>query len=650
MPSITREHGDWLRLLDVSGPFLSMPVLLRAFPQGLDVLDTAIARETRLAYDEWEQTRGDRSYHRAWTMWVLSTLLELPSDLLTDEIPSSLTVRLPEHGETLRPDLVLREPEGRPDAGTPRLLIAIYGPEQNLERAVRGQRWPVPPTTRMMELLRATGVRLGLVTNGECWTLVDVPKDETSGSTSWYASLWIDERETLRAFRSLLGVRRWFGVPDGETLEALLAASASDQQAVTDQLGAQVRRAIEILIQEIDRVDTDRGGTLLRDVDERTLYASAVTVMMRLVFLLSAEERELLPGGALYEQHYAVGTLRAQLEEGADAGGEEVLGSRYDAWSRLLATFRAVHGGVEHDDMRLMAYGGSLFDPDRYPFLEGRPSGTDWHTTPSDPLPVSNRAVLHLLNALQVLQMRVPGGGTEARKLSFRALDIEQIGHVYESLLDHTAKRASETVLGLIGKDEPEVPLSTLEREAAGGQERLIASLEELTKRKVRKAIEAPEGDERMLRAACGNHEALLGRIRPFAGVLRFDTSGYPIVIAQGSVFVTQGSDRRSTGTHYTPRSRSPRPQGVRYGDGLRRLSCPGRPLPRRAPCRGMGGGGGGPSGTGGGDAGRGPVGGGRGRPAHPFRNGGTHHHSAAYRRRSLHLRGGRQRHGGRDG
>ena len=39
-----------------------------------------------------------------------------------------------------------------------------------------------------------------------------------------------------------------------------------------------------------------------------------------------------------------------------------------------LATFRAIHGGVEHQDLHLKAYGGSLFDPNKFPFLEGRTS------------------------------------------------------------------------------------------------------------------------------------------------------------------------------------------------------------------------------------------------------------------------------------
>jgi methylase of polypeptide subunit release factors len=44
-------------------------------------------------------------------------------------------------------------------------------------------------------------------------------------------------------------------------------------------------------------------------------------------------------------------------------------------------------------------------------------------------------------------------------------------------------------------------------------------------------------------------------RVKPFAGLVRLDTTGYPVVITPGSVFVTAGTDRRSSGTHYTPRS-----------------------------------------------------------------------------------------------
>ena len=84
--------------------------------------------------------------------------------------------------------------------------------------------------------------------------------------------------------------------------------------------------------------------------------------------------------------------------------------------------------------------------------MKAESRATTWKDTPADPLPVNNRTVLHLLEALQYLASQSSGWGqAESRRLSFRALDIEQIGHVYEGLLDHTAKRATEPVLGLVG-------------------------------------------------------------------------------------------------------------------------------------------------------------------------------------------------------
>ncbi len=568
--SISRHHAEWLSLTETSGPFLSMPVLLRVFPQELDGLDTTLARRLRLAFEEWEENQEhhtpDPAIHNAWIRFVLTEALGFPAEEVLVEgqgVPDSLRVQVPAHVERLKPDMIVVVPARESESGTPRLLISTYPRSQNLAHPVDGRAWKASPATRMTDLLRGTGIKVGLVTNGEQWMLVSNCADST-GYASWFASLWREEPLTLRAFLSLLGVRRFFGVAPDDTLSALLTESASDQTEITDQLGYQVRKAVEVLVQAIDRIDKDWGRTLLHGADEKQLYEAALTTMMRLVFLFSAEERGLLPlDDDLYSLSYAASTLRAQLREAADQSGEEVLERRCDAWSRLLATFRAVYGGVQHEAMRLPAYGGNLFNPDRFPFLEGRSAGTSWRETPAQPLPIHNRTVLHLLEALQILQVKVPGGGpAEARRLSFRALDIEQIGHVYEGLLDHTAVRAEEPVLGLAGtKDrEPEVPLSKLEEVKAKDAAGLLRFLHEATGRGVNaltKALAAGVGldNEHDLHIACDNNDALYERVMPFAGLLRLDTSGAPVVITKNSVYVTAGTDRRSTGTHYTPRS-----------------------------------------------------------------------------------------------
>jgi hypothetical protein len=234
-----------------------------------------------------------------------------------------------------------------------------------------------------------------------------------------------------------------------------------------------------------------------------------------------------------------------------------VLERHKDAWVRLLSTFRAVYGGVRHERLKLLPYAGRLFDPDRFPFLEGRRPGTTWKDTPATPLPIDNRTVLHLLRSLQYLEMQ-----GEARRLSFRALDIEQIGHVYEGLLDHTAKRATEPMLNLTASkgDEPEIVVSELERLKAKSEADLLKFLKDETGRSenaLKKALESPVGGDaaKKLRAACGNDDALFNRLQPFSGLIRNDTFDRTVVIRKGSVFVTAGTDRRSSGKHYTPRS-----------------------------------------------------------------------------------------------
>jgi hypothetical protein len=545
-----------------------MPVLLETFRHGLDKKenDAEVRRRLRLAYDEWADNqaanRPDPAIHRQWLRFVLEEVLELLPDTILEgqQIPTELRYEAKDHGETLRPLMVICSPFDP----KPRLLIQLYPAAQGLEKVVTEKHWKASPATRMMELLRNTNMRLGLVTNGRNWMLVDAPPNETTGYYSWDAEIWLEEPVTLQAFRSLLGMERFFNVPQDETLEALLTKSAQKQQEVTSQLGDQVLRAVEMLVQTLDRLDKDSQRTLLQGIKEKDLYEAALTVMMRLVFLLSAEERGmLLLGDHLYEQNYAVSTMHKQLREQADQQAEEVLSLRFDAWSRLLALFRVVFGGIEYPDLRLPAYGGRLFDPDHYPFLEGRKAGTSWREVPAAPLLIDNRTVLHLLNALQFLQTKLPGGSVEPRRLSFRGLDIEQIGLVYEGLLDHTAKRTNATILGLVGNSnaEPEATLDELEQKAHKGEQELLEYLADRTDRSLltlrkglAQTLEKQEERSRLMEA-CDNRQEIFQRVLPYASLLRKDTFGNFVIVTPDSIYVTLGSDRRSTGTHYTPRS-----------------------------------------------------------------------------------------------
>ena len=394
------------------------------------------------------------------------------------------------------------------------------------------------------ELCRHRGTPLALLTNGALWVLVHAEPGEPATTAVFDADLWLEERDLLRAFASLLAARRVLPPPknaDGShstSLAALFARSAEAQAEITTTLGIQVRQAAELLVGELSRLDREAGGALLGEVAPREVYRGTLTVMMRLVFLLYAEEQRLLPVSSdLYATAYSVTSLHHQLDAEQNLYGDEIGDRRAAAWPRLLATFAAVYEGCEYVDMRIPPYGGSLFDPARYPWLER--------------LAVTDRVVHEILGALLILRRR----GGAAERLSYKGLDVEQIGHVYEGLLEFSCLRVDEPYLGLIGKLEPELPLAQVEQAAEDGDFfEWLAKICDASLGALRKAMGAASEDLATLHAACDNDADLAQRVRPLRGLLRRDLRGLPTVFPAGSLIITQVGDRRATGTHYTPR------------------------------------------------------------------------------------------------
>ena len=544
---------EWLNLLEVSGPFLAVPVLREVFPQGLEELDSSRAKRLRSAYEEWrDAVDGDAAdldkLHAAWIEEVLRTALEADDQLLKagKDVPMS-AVELPEHDTTIAPELVFIDPTC---GGSVLAPVHVFPPDTDLSASMKFGGLSCSPSDRMALHLRALNVPFGIMTNGEQWMLVHARTGQVATFASWYARIWGQESTTLRAFTSLLGVRRFFA-PAQDRLPSLFERSLKHQDDVTDALGDQVRRAIEVLVQALDRADQDRNRELLRDVNPQELYEAGLTVMMRLVFLLAAEERGLLLlGEPRYDSFYAVSTLRMQLRVESD----EILERRRAAWSRLLAVFRAVFSGIDHPTLRLPAMGGSLFDPDRFPFLEGRLKGTSWRQNRAEPLPIDDRTVLLLLEAIQTF---------EGRTLSYRALDVEQIGHVYEGLLERTVSRVEDVTLevdaGAQAKDA-RVTLGELESARLDGNTSITKLLVARSKRSqsvIEKELAAkvePQQSARLL-SACRGDVNLRDRLEPYVRLVRTDPWGYPLVHPKGAFVVVLGTDRRQTGTHYTPKS-----------------------------------------------------------------------------------------------
>ena len=555
----TSKHVEWLSLVEVSGPFLTVSMLDDVFPQGLDAVETPVRQRLRNAYEEWCEAVDENDpklneLQQEWIRLVLQDFLEYDDTVLVSNstLKEPFGVRSPDGIGPYEPKWLVADAKQKP-----KFFIDVLPPKTRMRDERIDNLWKATPLEKMTALCREHDVRTGLLTNGEQWMLVNAPVGSVSSDASWYARLWFQELLTLKAFASLLGVRRCFG-PEKESLSALLEESLNRHEEITNTLGEQVKNAVEVLVQRLDQADADRDRQLLPQTPT-VLYEACLTVMMRLVFILCAEQRRLLLlDEPIYDQSYAASTLREKLQEAVDQHGEEILEHRFDAWPRLLSLFRMVFGGFETESLRLPALGGALFDPDRFPFLEGRAIGTSWKTTCCTPLPIDNRTVLHLMNALEVLEQ-----GTGALLLSYRSLDVEQIGHVYEGLLEYTVKRLDETTLGLNGTKaakNPNITLAELESASLDGEETLVALIHERTKKTestIRKALAAPLESilETRINTVCMGEKKLVQRVKPFGNLLRLNAWDYPVIYGKNSFVVTLGPDRRETGTHYTPKS-----------------------------------------------------------------------------------------------
>ena len=100
--SIARHHAEWLSLIESSGPFLSLPVLLQTFPHGLPPRQPETMQQLRQAYAEWQEQPKNPARFQAWVRVVLSELLGYGAAVWRE-------------GQTLPPGLT-SEPEQDPAA------------------------------------------------------------------------------------------------------------------------------------------------------------------------------------------------------------------------------------------------------------------------------------------------------------------------------------------------------------------------------------------------------------------------------------------------------------------------------------------------------------------------------------------------------
>lgn len=309
-----------------------------------------------------------------------------------------------------------------PDA-PPVHLVAL---DQPLDRRGEARR---SPHALVQEYLNRSDALWGLVTNGDKLRLV---RNTARLSRPTYVEF--DLRAMVEAnlysefviFYRLLHRSRF---PRGEADAHECWLEKYYQQGIDEggRVREHLREGVEVALQELGNglLAHPENAALRQAIQEGRLqpshyYRQLLRLVYRLLFLMVAEERRLLfpiegqnsERQVLYTRYYSIGQLRQRCERHWDDD------HYHDLWSGLLKTFYLFQDERTAAHLGLSALDGELFGPLACPDLEGAKCG--------------NARLLKAMYHLSTFS-----DGRVRRRINYAALDVEELGSVYESLLDY---------------------------------------------------------------------------------------------------------------------------------------------------------------------------------------------------------------------
>ncbi len=544
----TRAHRDWLGLVQPTGLVVSATALVqagavlpRSDAEGQRLLRSCIVTDRPPPnFDSEPQPYLPDFEHFARTVLGWGFSPKGYAGTAASPIPRGLELDLPQYGETLRPDFAVRERDPADGAPPWQLLVQVLSPGTDMDAVVRSRGdLDASPHGRLERLLRGTKVPAGLLFNGRTIRLLSAPSGESSGWMDFHVRDMATTagRPLCAAMRLLLSEQRLLALPRAQRLAALLERSRQYQNEVGERLSEQVLHGLYELVRGFHAADQQVQGQLLgftRDDERNTAYRAFLNVMLRLVFLLYAEERDLLSEDETFVRYYSLGGLYERLR--ADQGlHPDTMDARYGAWSQLLNLFRMVYEGARTDDLQLTARYGDLFDPSRFPFLEGwRRTEAPQVTQAAVPPLVPDGTVYRILDKLMVL---------DGERISYRALDVEQIGSVYETMMGFRIERSTGRSVAIKAQLRGGAP-TTIDLDALLGVPpgQRAKWVEKRTGRKLTKTVTVPLRGAHTLESV----HAALGRV--------VDRDATPDLVPPGSPVLQPSDERRASGSFYTPR------------------------------------------------------------------------------------------------
>lgn len=312
--------------------------------------------------------------------------------------------------------------------------IHIVGARQELGKVPASGRPRLAPHSLVQEYLNRTESVWGLVTNGFTLRLL---RDTTFVRRQAYVEFDLQgmiEEKRFEDFSALYRLIHRTRLPKGHSdagdslLEKYYLASEEQGGRVRDQLRVGVKDCIEQLglgfLSHANNGDLRRRVSAGHNEPDRIsaveLYRQLLRLVYRFLFLLVSEDRGLISSEELYRNYYSIGRLRKLVDQRAAYTNHD------DIWRSLRVLWLVLsddrpHASLRHQPMAtalgLPLLNGELFAP-----------------LSLDSFSISNKDLLFAFGVLAYYEDRET---RVRRRVNYAALGVEELGSVYESLLDY---------------------------------------------------------------------------------------------------------------------------------------------------------------------------------------------------------------------
>ena len=356
-------------------------------------------------------------------------------------------LRLPETQQDLEPDYILFGNESEKESvidkdATQRYRAAISlleAKKVNHPLSQISKRQLRYPHQQIRDYLNEAQVlNWGILTNGNEWRLYC----RDAKPSQFFAIDFAESIKSLENFKFFLALFSPAAFARDAQAKCRLDYVRESALAAQSELEEDLRQRVFTLVEILANGFAERPENEIADTDLAPLYDACLIFLYRLLFILYAEGRQLLPVEPKSRKYYKQLSL-ARLVTSLKNFSEYDSRSRTRLYEDIRELCHLISGTDEkkNTEFSVPRYNGGLFDPNRHPLLE------NWR--------VSDAVLSEVLRGLMFNPQPNRDEPTlPTETVDFGDLRVQQLGSIYEGLMEHHFHRDHNTLKLVADKAE----------------------------------------------------------------------------------------------------------------------------------------------------------------------------------------------------